>query len=249
MLKLILLLLRFSQASELVVWNVGQGQWVTEIHNPFCLHFDMGGEINVTQRALKLCRGKKNYLFVSHWDWDHISFVTRFAVKAPDTCLWKKPLGNTASWKKEYILKIPLCTDAEKKTVSSSLTEISKESHFRIKKRNMNPNDLSLVYQSSSHQVLFPGDSPIQREKQWMAEIRTPVRGIVLGHHGSKTSTSKALLDHLPDVKWAVASARKKKYGHPHAKVVLALKKRRIPLLKTEDWGHLHFIKMPHGRD
>lgn len=154
-------------------------------------------------------------------------------------------MGNTAAWKKEYILKIPLCTIAEKKRVFSYLIELSKESHFRIRKRNINPNDLSLVYQSSSYQVLFPGDSPIQREKQWIDEIRKPVRGIVLGHHGSKTSTSKALLDHLPDVKWAVASARKKKYGHPHEKVVLALKKRRIPLLKTEDWGHLHFMKTP----
>lgn len=238
MLNLIMLFFSFAQASELVIWNVGQGQWVTESHQDFCFHYDLGGERNATFQALRLCGQKKNILFISHWDWDHISFAAPFAAKLSDVCLWQKPLGDTVSWKKKYLLQIPLCPEREKKGVSNYVHSFAPEIR---KGRRANPNDLSTVYQSRTYQVLLPGDSPIQKERQWLEKIRLPVHGLVLGHHGSKTSTSKALLDHLSQLKWAVASARKKKYGHPHEKVILALKKRRVPLIKTEDWGHLHF--------
>jgi competence protein ComEC len=66
-------------------------------------------------------------------------------------------------------------------------------------------------------------------------------RILVLGHHGSRTSTSSLLLDHLPRLTAAVSSARFRKYGHPHARVRRDLAKRHIPLLRTEEWGNLHF--------
>lgn len=243
MFNLIFLLFNFAHASELVVWNVGQGQWATESHETICLHYDLGGEINVSARALKLCHQKKNILFLSHWDWDHISFVARFAAKVKDVCLWKLPLGKTSSWKTKYIQKIPLCRDEDRILTSRYIYSLTDEKIFNLKKRKINPNDLSLVYQSSFHHVIFPGDSPLQKERLWIDQIRAPVQGLVLGHHGSKTSTSKALLDQLPNLQWAVASARKRKYGHPHDRVIRDLKKIKIPLLKTEDWGHLHFMK------
>ena len=54
-----------------VVWNVGQGQWVTIRYHDQCHHFDVGGESRPPQKLLqKLCpKNTTQALFLSHWDW------------------------------------------------------------------------------------------------------------------------------------------------------------------------------------
>src|SRR5690606_20733785 len=63
-------------STRLIVWNVGQGQWVTLTQPQHCLHFDFGGEWNPIRRVLRHCQGKMNFLYLSHFDWDHRSFMT-----------------------------------------------------------------------------------------------------------------------------------------------------------------------------
>jgi len=224
----------FAQ-SELIVWNVGQGQWITEVHANYCVHYDLGGEINVTRRALKFCQRKKNLLHLSHWDWDHISFVASFARQSFSTCLIKRPLGSSSAYKERMISSLRLC---ERQDLVPAFRTL-----FEGLIRNKNSNGASSVVQSLEFNTLIPGDSPTSMEKWWLSESPASIHGLILGHHGSRTSTSMALLSHLPRLRWAVASARQRRYGHPHAQVLDRLRKRRIPLLRTEDWGHLHFMK------
>ena len=90
---------------------------------------------------------------------------------------------------------------------------------------------------------LLPGDSSQREEWRWAQEIRDlkSIHVLLLGHHGSRTATSALLLSKLPGLRMAVASARQRKYGHPHIEVEHRLRSRHIPLLRTEEWGHLHF--------
>ena len=41
---------------ELIVWNVGQGQWATVIDETACWHLDMGGEFAPWQEIMGACR-------------------------------------------------------------------------------------------------------------------------------------------------------------------------------------------------
>lgn len=60
-------------------------------------------------------------------------------------------------------------------------------------------NDLSSVF-LVQNQFLIPGDSTEKAEKIWSLDPRLPLaRVFILGHHGSSTSTSEILLEHLPD--------------------------------------------------
>ncbi len=226
-----------SKASELIVWNVGQGQWVSEVHSRFCIHYDLGGEINPSSRARQACGNKMNLLHLSHWDWDHISFASSFAKSVRSACLVKWPEGAPSEYKMKKLKTISLCPPE-----SLRLWESSEKTLFHTQKAS-HSNDLSEVVFSKDFQTLIPGDSPKTQEKKWAASTPSSGRGLILGHHGSRTSTSSYLLDQLPDLKWAVASARVNRYGHPHLEVRERLKLRKIPLLKTEDWGHLHFQK------
>jgi competence protein ComEC len=90
--------------------------------------------------------------------------------------------------------------------------------------------------------LLAPGDSPRDEEKKWIHHFAglERVRVLVLGHHGSRTSTSQDLLAKLSGVRVAIASARFRRYGHPHTEVVRELAQRKISLLRTEEWGTIH---------
>ena len=60
-----------------------------------------------------------------------------------------------------------------------------------------------------------------------------------LGHHGSRTSTSEALLDEASPGKAVVSLGRRNLYGHPHREVVDRLEERDIPLYRTDRDGTL----------
>jgi competence protein ComEC len=218
--------------SQFIIWNVGQGQWTTEVHSDFCIHYDIGGEINRSKEALKFCQGKPNLIHLSHWDWDHISFAVSYARQSNSACLIAKPLGTSSPHKEKFLDSLQICKPELLKGIYQPLFE---------GREGKTSNDGSSVIFSKKFHVLVPGDSTAAMEKLWAAESPARTTGLVLGHHGSRTSTSAYLMDHLPRLEWAVSSARERRYGHPHARVRALLRERHVPLIRTEDWGSLHF--------
>lgn len=90
---------------------------------------------------------------------------------------------------------------------------------------------------------LFTGDSPSAIEHYLVgkdgARLKTTV--LKLGHHGSRTSTSREYLA-IVDPDYAIISAGKdNKYGHPHKEVVDLLAELKIPALSTLEEGTIMF--------
>jgi len=105
---------------------------------------------------------------------------------------------------------------------------------------NKSENSKSLVI--FYHKTLNPGDSTKKEELLWSYSHQIKnAEVLVLGHHGSHTSTSVNLLQQLKSLKWSISSARKSKYNHPHQEVVKRLKQLGIPVLKTESWGNIYY--------
>lgn len=217
---------------EFVVWNVGQGLWATWIENNVCLHFDMGGERAPWAAILGSCAQRDNQVSFSHWDWDHVGLTSRAKSQLKNLCLRKRPSGTASDKKSRLIDRLPACAlgmDALVRDLSrrSSLTSTS--------------NDSSRILMVDET-ALLPGDSTRKQEKIWAAtNALKPVRILVLGHHGSRTSTSDELLRRLPSLRVGIASARKAKYGHPHAEVTARVQRKGAPVLSTEDWGTLRW--------
>jgi competence protein ComEC len=220
---------------EIVFWNVGQGSWATLIERDRCFHFDMGGEYYSRTSLWKSCAGKSNLVYFSHWDWDHIGLATRFHRQIGNLCIAAFPEGQAAARKEKFLKTIPTC-------LKKSFSEIH-ELHFRHPKTR-DSNSASRIFEVMAT-IVFPGDSPVAMEKLWIYKILKPKRIQVLdlGHHGSRTSTSEMLLDHLVNLKIAVSSARRQRYGHPHKEVQERLKRRGMSLIKTEDWGNIHWTQ------
>ncbi|MEK2688239.1 ComEC/Rec2 family competence protein [Bdellovibrio sp. GT3] len=222
-----------------IVWNVGQGLWITAVEENHCRHFDVGGERFAWGKVARLCRSKKNFIYLSHWDWDHIGALSRWP-RSWDTCIALPPIGKSSSGKMKMLKKFPRCSEPVELPVWQE-TKVNTSAGSGKNKRK-DSNGLSQVVRYGD--FLLPGDSPMKSELQWKnLSWMSSARVLILGHHGSRTSTSDELLQRLPGVKLAIASARYERYKHPHAEVVHRLKTRHIPLLRTEDWGNIWFEK------
>lgn len=210
----------------LIVWNVGQGQFVTIKDEAGCWHFDMGGEFAPWTEIMNECRLSPNFVSFSHWDWDHVGLAGRASRFLPDICMLHPPPGETG--------KSP-----RKLKQLSQLQTCRLRSPFATWTGNLfsttNASSRVVLWQK----ILIPGDSPIDQEKLWLKAIDNveEAKFLILGHHGSQTSTGKDLLKKLARVRLAIASSRHQRYGHPHLRVQVALGKRAIPLLTTEEWG------------
>lgn len=218
----------------LVVWNIGQGQWLTHISTDKCLHFDVGGEFKTFNRIrsnfIQFCSQKVNEIYLTHWDYDHILNLPQLVRHSSKVCWQIKPLIGLQKKMSQKILSLNISGCKNKPEAD----EIWHPQEFK------NTNDASVVF--SHKNILISGDSPQSQEKIWSSQMNLQkIRVLLLGHHGSKTSTSRELLSSLPNLKMSVASARYQKYKHPHFKNVELLKQKKIPLLKTEDWGNLWF--------
>ena len=217
-----------------VIWNVGQGQWITQVTNDYCRHFDFGGEIqyfkNIQAPFLDRCQKKANLLYLSHPDLDHYAFITLIATRVKSVCWMAQPENFQPGLK---ISQCPLISSPETGLKNQTLLMAC---HSRDK------NSCSTVFKREK--FLMPGDSPKSQEKHWIPRLEnsSQVKVLILGHHGSRTSTKAELLNKLPHLNMAIASARKKKYGHPHWQTVDVLSRFHIPLIRTESWGNLIFL-------
>ncbi|MCB0415375.1 MAG: hypothetical protein KDD50_13650 [Bdellovibrionales bacterium] len=225
--------LSLASWKELIIWNVGQGLWVTLVTEQACHHMDMGGEKNVIKDVLKVCKNKAHTLSLSHGDWDHLNFVKINKNKLPKLCLLHPPQSSS---------------DKIKKIVSSSGLSLCVKANHRNSVKPFqafypffatpNENAKSLLFYTKKW--LNPGDSEKAQERLWADKIPLQyIEILILGHHGSKTSTSNYLLKHLKNLRIALSSSRKSKYGHPHETVQHRLKKKKVPLIRTEIWGHI----------
>ncbi len=211
-----------SFLAQFIVWDVGQGSWSTFIESETCHHFDMGGEKWDRKKISRFCSSKKNAIYLTHLDHDHINFVKAFT-ESFESCLFY-PKKVHLVWN-----DIEVCT-----SIPPFIEMISTGS-----KTKTNSNAQSVVY-LLHRQILISGDAPKGEEKKWAHRLPSQLKVYLAGHHGSDTSTSDQLLKQSRP-QWVIISARQNKYGHPHKNVLQRLIKQKIPYLKTEDFGNIYF--------
>lgn len=106
-------------------------------------------------------------------------------------------------------------------------------------------NDSSCVLQieASGSRLLLPGDIEASRERElvryWADELVSD--WLLVPHHGSKTSSSYALLKHVRPATAVVSSGYANRFGHPHPDVLMRLGKTGSRVYDTADSGALEF--------
>ncbi len=91
---------------------------------------------------------------------------------------------------------------------------------------------------------LLSGDLPQGQEEYVARQFGGALKANVLkiGHHGSRTSTSRYWLSAVSPDYAVISSGRENRYGHPHKEVTTLLGEMNIPTLVTAKEGTVTFI-------
>ena len=124
--------------------------------------------------------------------------------------------------------------DKKKIKYYSCIKELNKDKYklmFLNTKEYDNENDNSNVIYTEldGYKFMFMGDAGIKKEKDILDKYNlSNIDVLKVGHHGSKTSSSKEFIDEI-EPKYAIISVGKNnRYGHPKTSVLNILNKSKI---------------------
>lgn len=93
------------------------------------------------------------------------------------------------------------------------------------------------------HSAILTGDLTVQGEKEILktgAYLNSDI--LKLGHHGSKTSSSRSFLKQIQPKLATISSGRKNRFRHPSKQVLQRLDSLKIPYLNTAERGTIDII-------
>ena len=149
--------------------------------------------------------------------------------------------GEFNALEKELIKKL----NKKKVNYCSCIKELNIDNnklYFLQTKKYDNENDNSNVIYTelNGYKFMFMGDAGIEKEKDILDKYNLAnIDVLKVGHHGSKTSSSKGFIDEI-DPKYGVISVGKNnRYGHPNKEVLNNLDNSKI--YRTDQDGSIMF--------
>ena len=114
--------------------------------------------------------------------------------------------------------------------------------HFLQTKEYDNENDNSNVIYTelNGYKFMFMGDASTITEKEILNKYNLPnIDVLKVGHHGSKTSSSKEFIDEINPKYSIISVGKKNRYGHPNKEVLDNLEDSKI--YRTDQNGSIMF--------
>ncbi|KRF60741.1 hypothetical protein ASG99_07320 [Bacillus sp. Soil768D1] len=256
---------KLSPFGEVQVIDVGQGDsiLITLPFNRGNYLIDTGGQITFPMEMWKKKRKTYNTaddiiipllkskgihhldkLILTHADTDHIGsakeLIENFKVK-------EIVIGG---WSEDDYRDKDFVSIARDKRVK--VTVVQRGEHWKVgeaeffvldpHKKEENKNDSSIVLYTELGGLswVFTGDMGEEGEKELMdtyPQLRAHI--LKVGHHGSKTSSSKPFLEQLQPKAALISVGKENRYGHPHEQVIEALKEYNIYLFRTDEDGSI----------
>lgn len=192
---------------------------------------------------------KIDYLIATHPDADHVGALDKITDSFDIRQIF---IGNSTSNSKTY--KDFINSVANKglhPSVPLEGTKIELDSssylQFFNTKGGSNANESSLVilFVNNNNKVLFMGDAGFETEKRILDSL-PDVDLIKIGHHGSKNSTSNALLNKVKPEE-AVITTGENNYGHPHQSILSKLNSYKITSHRTDLCGTITYTSSGNG--
>lgn len=101
-----------------------------------------------------------------------------------------------------------------------------------------NSESITLRIEGIGGSILLTGDLTKEGERKILAtDIPLKTDILKLGHHGSKTSSSREFLEAVSPRVAIASNGRRNKFHHPHRQVTERLDSLKIPLLNTSQKG------------
>lgn len=238
---------RYDGLLHAVVLDVGQGESVVLAdHGEFAL-VDCGssnrwvraGEVAANRLRSMGCR-ELDVLLLTHDDYDHTSGVPGLLDRLPVRMLLI-PEGLADSG----LVKDAAARGVKVKTITDlaalDLGEARLTVYPPVGEDGDNERGLSLLTTSGECDLLLTGDMDSATERTLLARYDLPdIEVLVVGHHGSKNSTSNDLLDALAPETAVISVGSSNRYGHPSDEAMRRLAEHGCAVYRTDLQGDVH---------
>jgi len=205
----------------------------------------LGKEMPFWDRSIDL-------IILTHPEHDHIAGLLEVLERYQVDCiLWTGIIRDTAEyeeWKdmiKEEGTNIKIAQAGQKIITPQVFIDILHPRESLEGQEFDNNNNTSIISRLNFGETpfVFTGDAykSVERELVGLGvEIDCDV--LKIGHHGSKTSTSKELLEEVTPEIAIISSGKDNAYGHPHQETLDVLTEYGIRILRTDQLGDIKII-------
>ena len=203
--------------------------------------YDAGG-IAADHLATMGC-GTLDYLILTHYDYDHVSGVTELLARTRVDTLLLPDVADDAGMR----LQVELAA----RDHGADIRYVRAETSLPLGRSSLTiypPGDvkgdneqcLAILCTYGDYDLLITGDMNMAAERQLIAEHDLPdIEALVVGHHGSKSSTSEELLEAVtPEV--GIISVGDNSYGHPTEDALRRLVLADVDICRTDKQGTVH---------
>lgn len=191
-----------------------------------------------------------SYLIVTHPHMDHIGGMTTILEKYPVENIVMGPVPKEIAPTTDGYIKFLETVKAKGKRISQpkpgetlALGAVTLKVLGPVKTYD-NLNDSSLILEADylKSRCLITGDASSASERDTLEQgTLSPCALLIAGHHGSRTATSKELLEALQPALIGVSCAEGNEYGHPHQDFIKRTEKTAATLLRTDIRGTVRF--------
>ena len=234
--------------TRMTVLDVGQGQCVILQSAGRTFLIDCGGDNDVEAANLAadtlLSQGifRLDGVIVTHYDRDHAGGVGYLLSRIPADAVFL-PSSPDEDGMLDTIL--PYCHGKEvfvDKDVTLGWENASLEIFAPILSTSDNERGLCVLFGDENCDILITGDLSSLGEKILLAEKDIPeLTVLVAGHHGSKNSTCRELLQATTPEYVFISAGEDNYYGHPHSDLLMRLTEFDCYIYRTDRQGTIIF--------
>lgn len=245
-----------SQLLEVIFFNVGQGDGIfIETPQNYQILIDggpssvvlekLGQEMSFWDRSIDL-------IILTHPEHDHVAglieVLKTYEVK---NILWTGVLKDTKEFEEWIKLikgekaDITIAQAGQRIIIPNIFFEIIYPFEDLEGQNIKNTNNTSIIFRLvfNNNCFLFTGDASKSIERKVIDKgLNLNCNVLKVGHHGSKNSTSKELVESVIPELAVISLGKDNKYGHPHAQVLDILNDYGIKVLRTDEIGDIKII-------
>ncbi|AAG20977.1 competence-like protein (plasmid) [Halobacterium salinarum NRC-1] len=196
-----------------------------------------------------------DHLVTSHPDADHIgghaAVIEHFETNGDGVgAVYDPGIASSSATYEEYLdaveaHNVPLYRTQAGDSIpmSGATAQILAPPEGYLANEDRNENSIVVHVQFGASSFLLPGDGETASEEYLVDTYGDRLNSTVLvvGHHGSRSSTSAAFLEAVSPRVAVISSAYESQYGHPHEAVLERLAARSIPTYWTATHGTITF--------
>ena len=236
--------------SYFLMIDVGQGDSLLIHSNNKTMLLDTGGKVSfnnktksITDKTLiplfkSLGIRKIDIMCFSHGDYDHLGEAINLInnIKVNRIIFNKGDLNNN----EKKVIEV-----AKSKNIKYETANDFRLGKFYFKSLNkafLDENDSSNVFlvKIMNYYLLLTGDASSKTEEYILSKYNLPhITFLKVGHHGSKTSTSKLLVNKIKPSYSLISVGKNNRYGHPNKEVLDNLEDSKI--YRTDQDGSIMF--------